>query len=95
MNYSIKEIEKALEIVSSAEKEGLKGYEVLICENGHSSRQLVIYPRIKAMGNDYEFIYALNENYMNEVFNMKKGESMYFQPIRDDDKSKGIITRIM
>lgn len=47
------------------------------------------------MENDYEFIYALNENYMNDVFNLKKGESMYFQPIRDDHMSRGIITRIM
>ena len=43
--------------------------------------------------NDYEYIYALRD-IINEVLDLKIGESMYFQPNRDNADSKGIILRV-
>ena len=91
----IEEIEKALGVIAKAKNEGIKAFDVLISEDGYSGKHTIVYPRIKVGYDDYEFIYSLNENYMSEVCALKVGESMYFQPNRDDDKSKGIITRIM
>lgn len=41
----------------------------------------------------YEFRYALND-IIDDVLDLKNGESMYFQPDRQDINSKGIIKRI-
>ena len=44
--------------------------------------------------NDHsELNYAL-QSVLDDVLDLKKGESMYFQPNRDNDNSKGIIVRI-
>ena len=42
---------------------------------------------------EYEYVYALREM-IDTVLLLKRGESMYFQPNRDDPNSKGIIKRI-
>lgn len=42
---------------------------------------------------DAEYIYALQDR-MDEVLDLRRGESMYFQPIRDNNSTKGIIVRI-
>jgi len=43
--------------------------------------------------NSFEYIYALNEWHVEQMILLKVGESLYFQPIRDDKDSKGIILR--
>ena len=40
-----------------------------------------------------EVIYAMNE-ILDKILDLKLNESMYFQPNRDNNKSKGIITRL-
>ena len=65
---------------------------------GTSSQKNVTVERLtESMGkndNDFEFIYAIQSYYLDEVLDLKKGENMFFQPNRDDPKSKGIITRV-
>lgn len=43
--------------------------------------------------NDYEYIYALQEEF-DKILDMKEGDSLYFHPNRDDKNSKGIIIRV-
>ena len=59
----IEKIEKALEIIANAKKDGIKAFECLISENGSSTRTTIVYPRVKVGCDDYEFIYALFTNY--------------------------------
>ena len=40
-----------------------------------------------------EILYALQE-IIDEILDLKRGESMYFQPNRDNKESKGVIVRI-
>lgn len=40
-----------------------------------------------------ELVYAFNE-ILDAVLDLKTGESIYFQPNRDDKNSKGIIVRV-
>lgn len=95
MNKSILRLEEAIRTVIKAQDEGYKGFEVLISECGSSSRLVIVYPRDDfEEGSDYEFVYALDER-RDEVLSLKKGQAMYFQPNRDDETSKGIITRIL
>lgn len=42
---------------------------------------------------DAEYIYALQDR-MDDVLDLRRGESMYFQPNRDNESTKGIIVRI-
>ena len=43
--------------------------------------------------NEAEVFYALQES-MDSVLDLRRNESIYFQPNRDDGNSRGIITRI-
>lgn len=43
-------------------------------------------------GTEYEYIYAI-QDIADKILDLKIGESMYFQPNRDNDLTKGIITR--
>jgi hypothetical protein len=44
--------------------------------------------------NEFEVIYSLQEQ-IDKVLDLQRGQSMYFQPNRDDNNSKGIITRFL
>lgn len=46
----------------------------------------------KDFGEDFEYKYAAQE-VTDEILDLKVGESMYFQPNRDDKNSKGVIIR--
>lgn len=43
--------------------------------------------------NDFEFNYALQDS-IDEILDMKINETIYFQYDRDDQNSKGLLTRI-
>lgn len=43
---------------------------------------------------EYEWIYAIQSYHLDDILDLKIGENIFFQPNRDDNKSKGIITRI-
>ena len=89
------EVEKALELIDRASEEGYKAYKVQASECGHCWTQIVAFPRpAKLYGSDLEFVYSLFEN-KDEWTKLDVGNSMYFQPTRDDSNSKGIITRIL
>ncbi len=74
----------------------------------HSERQFKIQtpwnsevtcPNIQDLAEEFEKedpdeLYNALAEIIDEVLDLKQGESMYFQPNRDDNKSKGIITRI-
>lgn len=89
------EVEKALELIDRASEEGYKAYKVQASECGHCWAKIVVFPRpAKLDGSDWEFVYSLFEN-GDEWTKLDVGNSMYFQPTRDDSNSKGIITRIL
>lgn len=72
-----------------------RSFEIFIAEAGTSQ---VVTENIhslldpKDFGDDYEYKYAAQE-ITDEILDLKVGESMYFQPNRDDKNSKGIIIR--
>lgn len=89
------EVEKALELIDRASEEGYKAYKVQASECGHCWTKIVAFPRpAKLDGSDWEFVYAMTE-IGDEWTKLDVGNSMYFQPTRDDANSKGIITRIL
>lgn len=47
----------------------------------------------KLLGADYEYIYALVFYGLDKILDLKLNESVYIQPNRDDNTSKGILTR--
>ena len=48
----------------------------------------------KEEGDDYEFIYAIQSYYWEQMMKMELNESILFSPDRNDDSSKGIIVRV-
>ena len=51
------------------------------------------YPRRKKIENDYEFVYAIDA-VQKKVIKLKVGDRMYFNSLRSEPNSLGIITRI-
>lgn len=49
---------------------------------------------IEDRNNDSETIYSL-QDIIDKIMDLKVKEYLFFQPNRDDDNSKGIITRII
>jgi len=74
-------------------------YEVTIVENGIMNiKGIKISAILTSNDNDpndegYEFEYAL-QGIVDDVLDLKQGDSMYFQPNRDNGDSKGIILRV-
>ena len=71
-------------------------YCVICVEFGIISKNNVTLPDLLLInlgGAEMEYKYAMYEK-MDEILDLKRLQSMYFQPNRDDDNSKGIITRI-
>lgn len=87
-------IEDALAVIEQARKEGRKAYRLQMSEPSGCGTLLVVFPRVVPYGDDYEAIYAMQE-IKDEIERLKVGENMYFQPSRDEETSKGIITRIL
>jgi len=72
-------------------------YTILMVENNGASRHSDFHisellSTDKPDANQYEFVYAMQEH-TDAILDLRKGDSMYFQPNRDDKDSKGIILR--
>jgi len=73
-------------------------YQIIVVEEGTTSIKTYTFERlffnkIKS-GDDWEFVYAINELAAEPVMKLNVNESMYFQSNRDNEQSKGIIVRI-
>lgn len=70
-------------------------YVVQITEGGHHYDETIELKTLLTTSkkNEYEYIYSM-QDLIDEVLDLKDGESMYFKPNRDNDLAKGIITRI-
>ncbi len=74
-------------------------YEVTIVENGIMTVKGVKVGAILTNNDNdpddegYEFEYAL-QGIVDDVLDLEQGDSMYFQPNRDNGDSKGIILRV-
>jgi len=89
------ELLQAFRQVMEARNANKRFFEAVICENGYTSIEYFYTPcQIDLNGSEYEYIYSIYENYLEAVNSLPIGQSMYFQPTRDDNTSKGIITRI-
>lgn len=67
-------------------------YELYIVENGEAIK-LKLAIEMLFTESENEYIYALQE-ITDDILDLKKGKSMYFQPNRDDKESKGILLRV-
>lgn len=71
-------------------------YRVLMVENGSTSTRET-FDVYQLTGRDtksmYEYMYALQE-IGDKVLDLKIGESIYFQPNRDNNEAKGILIRV-
>ena len=89
------DVENALALIEKARKEGFKGFYVQMSEDGWCGNQYVAFRKsISEVESDFEFIYSM-QGQEKQIAGLEFKESMYFQPNRDDPKSKGIITRIL
>lgn len=69
-------------------------YNVFVSEGGETKEINIEVNGILSPAEDaYEFMYALNDQ-LDKVLDLRKGDAMYFRPIRDNKATKGIITRI-
>jgi hypothetical protein len=72
-------------------------YRITIQEDAHVSTTDYSFRRIffnnKEEG-DYEFMYAIQSYYWEQMMKMELNESIFFSPDRNDKASKGIIVRI-
>lgn len=73
-------------------------FNIQISEQGFtdSVKNITVERLIEERKNEYEYeyIYAIQSYHLDDMLDLKIGESIFFQPNRDDSKSKGIITRI-
>ena len=90
------ELIQAINEIMQAKNTGTKFFEAVINECGDTCISYFYTPKkIDLNGSEYEYIYSIYENYLEAVNNLQIGQSIYFQPTRDDKTSKGIITRIL
>jgi hypothetical protein len=92
-----KKIKDALRVIKEAKDKKLHCFEIVGVEDGVSYTAFEVLPRkIDFNGNigEYEYTYAIQE-IEKDVMALRVGESMYFQPCRDDKTSKAIILRIV
>jgi len=73
-------------------------YRITIQEGGHVSTSDYSFKRIffnnKEEGDDFEFMYAIQSYYWEQMMKMELNESIFFSPDRNDKASKGIIVRV-
>lgn len=72
-----------------------RNYAVQISEGGivNTIKPISINDLLKEHKNGFEYIYSLQEN-IDDILDLKINECMFFKGNRDNDLSKGIITRI-
>jgi len=70
-------------------------YKVAICDADGIALEKVSIRQLLSTdtGNNWEFIYSM-QDIIDKVLDLKEGESITFQPNRDDPNSKGIIYRL-
>ena len=72
-------------------------YRITIQEGSHVSTKDYSFGRIflnnKEEG-DFEFMYAIQSYYWEQMMKMELNESIFFSPDRNDNSSKGIIVRV-
>jgi hypothetical protein len=70
-------------------------YKVAVCDSAGISIEEVTILRLIITDNEnnFEFLYAM-QDIVDKILDLREGESMIFQPNRDDSNSKGIIYRI-
>jgi len=68
-------------------------YSVETSVNGIIENSTIDFSEIIDSKSIAETIYSMQE-IIDEILDLKIKESIYFQPNRDDSKSKGIITRM-
>ena len=92
MNTNI--IIQALKNIKEAQKNGLHCFEIIGAEAGETFSLFDVFPReIEHNGGEYEYVYALMEH-EKELLSLQVGQSMYFQPVRDDNTTKAIVIRV-
>jgi len=71
-------------------------FTVQISEQGTtcSVKNVTVERLTEKRDSEYEWIYSIQSDYLDQILDLKVGENIFFQPNRDDSKSKGIITRI-
>jgi len=73
-------------------------YRITIQEGNHVSTSDYSFKRIffnnQAEGDDWEFMYAIQSYYWEQMMKMELNESIFFSPDRNDKASKGIIVRV-
>ena len=90
------ELLQAFQKVMEARNANKRFFEAVVCENGNTTISYFYASNHKDfIKGDFEYICAINEKYLEAVNILAIGQSMYFQPTRDDKTSKGIITRIL
>lgn len=90
-----KDIKSALQVIKQVKENGLHCFEIVGVECGQTFNAFEVLPRkIDGNGDEYEYTYALMEH-EKEVMELRVGQSMYFQPCRDDKTSRAIIVRIV
>lgn len=67
-------------------------YKVVISDNVGISTEGVTLKSLLESDEEMEYIYAMREE-LDRILDLKIGESIYFQPNRDDKSTKGIIRR--
>lgn len=72
-------------------------YEVVMTYGGAVSTERVTFNRVfynykKEEGEDWEFIYAMHEDF-EDILKLKQGEAMPFKPCRDSEEW-GLVLRI-
>lgn len=75
--------------------ESKRSFELFMTEEGESSVEALDLNELldhREMANEYEYKYAA-QDITDKILDLKEGESMYFQPNRDNKNSKGIIVR--
>jgi hypothetical protein len=73
--------------------ESKRTYSVEESVNGNISNYRIKLTEIMDKASDSETIYAMQER-IDDILDLKLKKAMFFQPNRDDNDSKGIITRI-
>ena len=73
--------------------ESKRMYSIEESVNGIISNYRIKLTEIMDKASDSETIYAIQEC-IDDIMDLKLNKSMFFQPNRDDEESKGIITRI-
>lgn len=88
-----KEISNVLQVLKKVKENGLHCFEIVGVEDGQTFNAFETLPR-EIGCDEYEYTYALMEH-EKDVMALGVGQSMYFQPCRDDKTSRAIVVRIM